>query len=77
MRSAMAKAPGFRIAALGVYFAFAELSLVEAARRLSENYGVAPIPGAFFGDGLDAYLRIAFANSDVAEIDAPGARLKC
>ena len=81
MHATMAQAPGFRIAALGAYFAFvghpfAGLSSVEAARRLAEDNGVVTIPGAFFGDGLDAYLRIAFANADIEEIDALGTRLK-
>lgn len=80
LKSAMAQAPGFHIDAVGAYFAFVRhpfgtLSSVEAARLLAEHYGVVTIPGAFFGDGLDAYLRIAFTNADVPGISALSTRL--
>ena len=69
----MASVPGWDIAALGAYFAFvrhpfADLSAFDAARRLARESGVITIPGSFFGEGLEGYLRVAFANADVATI---------
>lgn len=59
--------------AIGVYFAFvghpfADLTAAEARRLLASEYGVVTIPGAFFGSGLQRYLRVAFANAGVGQI---------
>ena len=64
----MAGAPGWEIAALGAYFAFvrhpfANLSAYDVAHKLAREAGVITIPGSFFGDGLEGYLRVAFANA--------------
>jgi aspartate/methionine/tyrosine aminotransferase len=71
--------PGWDIAAIGAYFAFvrhpfAGSSAHEAAHRLACEAGVITIPGSFFGKGLERYLRVAFANADVATIGKLGAR---
>ncbi|PWW03404.1 hypothetical protein DFR52_10184 [Hoeflea marina] len=75
----MAAAPGWKISALGAYFAFvrhpfADLSAHDAAHRLARDAGVITIPGSFFGNGLERYLRVAFANADVATIRRLGER---
>ena len=71
--------PGWEIAALGAYFAFvrhpfADLSARDAAHKLAREAGVITIPGSFFGNGLERYLRVAFANADVATLRKLGAR---
>ena len=75
----MAGAQGWNVAALGAYFAFVEhpfltLSSRDAAHRLAREAGVIAIPGAFFGNELERYLRVAFANADVATIRQLGSR---
>ena len=70
---------GWEITALGAYFAFvrhpfAELSAYDAAHKLAREAGVITIPGSFFGQGLEGYLRVAFANADVATIGQLGER---
>ncbi|EDQ33034.2 Aspartate/tyrosine/aromatic aminotransferase [Hoeflea phototrophica DFL-43] len=79
LTKAMLGAPGWEIEALGAYFAFVrhpfdDLSAYEVARRLAQETGVITIPGSFFGAGLERYLRVAFANADVATIGGLGAR---
>jgi len=75
----MASVQGWDVAALGAYFAFvrhpfADPSAFDAARRLARESGVITIPGSFFGNGLERYLRVAFANADVATIRQLGKR---
>lgn len=75
----MASAQGWEIAAIGAYFAFVRhpfthLSSHAAAHRLAKEAGVITIPGSFFGNGLEHYLRVAFANADVATIRELGTR---
>jgi hypothetical protein len=70
---------GWEIAAIGAYFAFVrhpftDLSAYDAARRLARESGVVTIPGSFFGNGLEGYLRVAFANADLASIRPLGPR---
>lgn len=79
LRDVMGDAPGWDIAALGAYFAFvrhpfADPSAHAAAHRLAREAGVLTIPGSFFGKGLESYLRVAFANADVATIRQLGRR---
>lgn len=75
----MASAKGWEIAALGAYFAFvrhpfADVSAYDVAHKLACEAGVITIPGSFFGEGLEGYLRVAFANADVATIRQLGTR---
>jgi aspartate/methionine/tyrosine aminotransferase len=75
----MAGAQGWEIAAIGAYFAFVrhpfpDLSSHDAAHRLAQEAGVITIPGSFFGNGLERYLRVAFANADVGTIRQLGTR---
>ena len=72
---------GWEIAAIGAYFAFvrhpfADQSSSEVAERLAREAGVVCIPGAYFGEGQERYLRLAFANADVASIGLLPERLR-
>ena len=72
---------GWEIAAIGAYFAFvrhpfADQSSSEVAERLAREAGVVCIPGAYFGEGQERYLRLAFANADVASIALLPERLR-
>ena len=79
-RAALGSAPGWEIAALGAYFAyvrhpFAGENATAVAERLAREAGVITLPGPFFGAGQERYLRMAFANADVAAIAGLPARL--
>lgn len=81
LRETLAGAPGWEIGAMGAYFAylrhpFAGSGSVEVARGLAQRAGISCIPGAFFGQGQDGYLRLAFANADVPTIAGLGDRLR-
>jgi aspartate/methionine/tyrosine aminotransferase len=81
MRSVLADKKGWEIAAIGAYFAFvrhpsADLSSAEVAERLARDAGVVVIPGSYFGEGQERYLRFAFANADAPSIALLGARLE-
>ncbi len=80
LRSVMANIEGWHVEAVGAYFAFVrhpypDASSVEVAERLAKSLGVITLPGRFFGDGQEAFLRFAFANVDVSGIEDLGARL--
>jgi aspartate/methionine/tyrosine aminotransferase len=81
MRSVLSDRKGWEIAALGAYFAFVrhpfpDLSSAEVAERLATDAGVVVIPGSYFGEGQERYLRLAFANADAPSIALLGARLE-
>ncbi|MEE9335187.1 MAG: aminotransferase class I/II-fold pyridoxal phosphate-dependent enzyme [Granulosicoccaceae bacterium] len=70
--SAMATLPGWKIDAIGAYFAYVqhpwpEQSSLSVAERLARELGIVILPGEFFGPEQIRYLRVAFANvvSDV------------
>lgn len=70
----------WQIGAVGAYFAFVRhpfqgLSSAEVAERLARESGILALPGAFFGEGLDGYLRFAFANCNSETIALLGDRL--
>jgi aspartate/methionine/tyrosine aminotransferase len=79
-RSAFAGNNDWPVASIGAYFAyvrhpFAGVSGDEVALTLAHERGVLGIPGAAFGEGQDAYLRLAFANVDLPAIAAIPERL--
>lgn len=81
LRLAVSGLAGWEIAAIGAYFAFvrhpfADRSSSEVAERLARESGVVCIPGAYFGEGQERYLRLAFANADVASIELLSERLR-
>ena len=71
-RSAAARLDGWRLDAIGAYFAFLrhpfDAPAAVVAERLAEERGVLCLPGSYFGPGNDNHLRIAFANADRAAI---------
>ena len=80
LKADLSDLPGWDIAAIGAYFAFvrhpfADRSSTDVAERLAKQAGVISIPGSYFGVGQERYLRLAFANADVASIGLLGSRL--
>ena len=64
---------GWTLISTGAYFGyvrhpFDKMGSREVAQRMARDAGVLTIPGAFFGDGQDPYLRFAFANASRAVI---------
>ncbi|MFK0166769.1 aminotransferase [Rhizobium sp. NPDC090279] len=81
LRAAFSGLAGWEIAAIGAYFAFVRHPLVDrsssaVAEELARERGVVCIPGAYFGEGQERYLRLAFANADVASIGLLPDRLR-
>lgn len=81
LRSAFSGLVGWEIAAIGAYFAFVRhpfegRSSSEVAEELARERGVVCIPGAYFGEGQERYLRLAFANADVISIGLLPDRLR-
>ena len=82
LRVSMSNVVGWHVEAVGDYFAFVRhpydgLSSVAVAERLAKTTGIITLPGSFFGESQDAFLRFAFANVDVGGIEATAARLSC
>ncbi|MBB3387809.1 aspartate/methionine/tyrosine aminotransferase [Rhizobium sp. BK275] len=80
LRLVVSKLPGWEIGAIGAYFAFvrhpfADRSSSEVAEKLARESGIVCLPGAYFGEGQERYLRLAFANADVASIGLLSDRL--
>lgn len=72
--------PDWRIESIGAYFSylrhpFENTGSAEVAQRLAEERGVLCLPGAFFGTGQEAFLRLAFANADSAALEKLAERL--
>jgi aspartate/methionine/tyrosine aminotransferase len=79
-QSAFAGNNDWPIASIGAYFAyvrhpFTGVSGDDVALMLAHERGVLGIPGSAFGEGQDAYLRLAFANVDRPAIAAIPERL--
>lgn len=79
-RRAVSQLEGWKIDALGTYFAYLRLpedapDAVEAAERLASARGLLGLPGPFFGPGQERHLRLAFANADIPVIEAIPGRL--
>jgi len=67
-RDGVSQLPGWRLDAIGTYFAYLRLpegapDAVAAAERLAAEQGVMGLPGPFFGPGQDRHIRLAFANA--------------
>ncbi len=67
------KIAGWNVRALGAFFAYVEHPFAgessrDVARRLAREQGVVALPGTYFGNGQEPYLRFAFANSNAEEI---------
>jgi hypothetical protein len=73
LRQAMAKLPAWKIESLGAYFAyvrhpFAGVPSEAVAEKMAREFGVVCLPGVYFGEGQQDYLRFAFANADAPTI---------
>jgi aspartate/methionine/tyrosine aminotransferase len=80
LKDVMAELPAWKMESLGAYFAFirhpfAGQDSAHVAERLAKQAGVLCIPGAYFGDDCQDYLRFAFANADSATIEGLVSRL--
>ena len=72
-QAALSQLPGWRLDALGAYFAYLRLPAdapdsVALAEHLATRRGLLALPGSFFGPGQERHLRIAFANAEEAVI---------
>lgn len=79
-RRVASQLPGWRLDALGAYFAYLRIpagdpDAVAVAERLAAERGLLGLPGPFFGPGQERYLRLAFANAGLAAIGQVPARL--
>ena len=73
LKDVMSRLNDWNIAAIGAYFAyvrhpFADVGSEAVAKSLALDAGVACLPGAYFGEGQERYLRFAFANCDAPTI---------
>ena len=64
----MTSLDGWELFSTGAYFGyvrhpFKDMASLEVAKRMARDVGVLTIPGTFFGDGQEAFLRFAFANA--------------
>jgi aspartate/methionine/tyrosine aminotransferase len=81
LRSVMRGLTGWKLDAIGAYFAFvrhpfAGVGSAQVAEQLARRAGIISIPGAYFGDNQQNYLRFAFANADVPTIGRLKERLQ-
>jgi aspartate/methionine/tyrosine aminotransferase len=72
-RSAVARLDGWKLDAIGAYFALLrhpfDVPAATVAEALAVERGVLCLPGSYFGPGNERHLRIAFANADRAAIE--------
>jgi aspartate/methionine/tyrosine aminotransferase len=76
----MGRLPQWGLQAIGAYFAYIRHPFGDArselvAEKLARQAGVVCLPGIYFGEGQEKYLRFAFANADAATIHKLEARL--
>ncbi|MNV87301.1 hypothetical protein D3C71_1814170 [compost metagenome] len=69
----MGRLPQWKLQAIGAYFAyirhpFADIDSQFVAEKLAKLAGVICLPGDYFGEGQENYLRFAFANADAGTI---------
>ncbi len=80
LKGVMAELPAWKMDSLGAYFAFIRHPFegkpsALVAEQLAKRAGILCIPGAYFGEGQQAYLRFAFANADSETIRGLTSRL--
>lgn len=81
LRAVMRAVPAWKLDAIGAYFAFVRhpfrgVDSTEVAEKLAKQAGITCIPGAYFGERQQDYLRFAFANADVPTIGLLEERLR-
>ena len=69
------------IGAMGSYFAYLRLpdgvpDAMQTAEYLAAEQGVMTLPGPCFGPGQERHLRLAFANTEAAELRDLSSRLR-
>ncbi len=75
LRSAFAH-PGldFELLSAGAYFAYVrhpfDMSGKQVAQRLARLFNIVSLPGSFFGEGQEQYLRFAFTNLPENQVSA-------
>ena len=77
----MRAVPAWKLDAIGAYFAFVRhpfrgVDSTEVAEKLARQAGITCIPGVYFGERQQDYLRFAFANADVPTIGLLEERLR-
>ncbi|MDH4439743.1 MAG: aminotransferase [Rhizobium sp.] len=80
LKGVMEQLPAWKMDSLGAYFAFIRQPFpgqksAHVAERLAKKAGVLCIPGAYFGEDQQDYLRFAFANADSQTIEGLVERL--
>jgi aspartate/methionine/tyrosine aminotransferase len=80
LKAVMGRLPQWGLQAVGAYFAyishpFGDVRSEVVAEKLARHAGVVCLPGVYFGEGQEKYLRFAFANADAATIPQLEARL--
>lgn len=80
VRDAFIRLPGWRVEALGAYFAyvqhpFGQASAWDVVRHLATEHGLMALPGPAFA-GTERHLRIAFANVELDGVAALEERLR-
>ncbi|CAN7276735.1 aminotransferase [Pararhizobium sp. LjRoot235] len=73
LKQVMSKLKGWKLQAIGAYFAYIrhpypDISSEFVAEKLAKIAGVVCLPGDYFGEGQEGYLRFAFANADLPTI---------
>lgn len=80
LTAAMAGLDGWKLKVMGGYFAYIrhpypDISAEFVAGKLAALAGIVCLPGEFFGEAQEPYLRFAFANADEAMIGLLATRL--
>ncbi|MDW5312612.1 aminotransferase [Rhizobium sp. PL01] len=73
LKQVMGKLKGWKLQAIGAYFAYIrhpypDIRSEFVAEKLAKIAGIVCLPGDYFGEGQEGYLRFAFANADVETI---------
>ncbi len=73
LKQVMGRLKGWKLQAIGAYFAYIrhpyqDISSEFVAEKLAKIAGIVCLPGDYFGEGQEGYLRFAFANADTPTI---------
>ncbi|WP_455270563.1 aminotransferase [Rhizobium herbae] len=73
LKQVMSKLKGWKLQAIGAYFAYIrhpypDIRSEFVAEKLAKLAGIVCLPGDYFGEGQEGYLRFAFANADAPTI---------
>ncbi|WP_426226815.1 aminotransferase [Pararhizobium sp. DWP3-4] len=73
LRQVMGNLKGWKLQAIGAYFAYIrhpypDIRSEFVAEKLAKIAGIVCLPGDYFGEGQEGYLRFAFANADAPTI---------